>query len=209
LKSAFIEATSEVPGLFEGDGYNALINSCRDSALKDGIIHDSEEELWRRFTSLVQRNLHVVFTMNPSGGDWKNRLATSPALFNRCFVDWFGTWGSNAMGEVGKEFTLRFDIGELGGYSCGIGKDQVLIQRVAELFEDNNGLRQAVVAALVELHFIAKETADEATNQSISINRTFLCPRDYLTLIQNFVACLNDRRGEVEDQQLYVNEGLK
>jgi dynein heavy chain 1, cytosolic len=74
LKSSSIEAinallaSGEVPGLFEGDKHTALINACRESSLKDGIILDSEEELWRRFTSLVQRNLHVVFTMNPSGG---------------------------------------------------------------------------------------------------------------------------------------------
>lgn len=36
-----------------------------------------------------------------------------------------------------------------------------------------------------------------------------MCPRDYLTLIQNFVACLNNRRGEIEDQQLHVNAGLQ
>ena len=75
------------------------MSSCRDSAARDGVILDSEEELWRRFTAIVQRNLHVVFTVNPSGGDWKNRSTTSPALFNRCVVDWFGTWGGKAMGE--------------------------------------------------------------------------------------------------------------
>jgi dynein heavy chain 1 len=214
MKSSFIEAmnallaSGEVPGLFEGDEYTALINSCRDSAIKEGVILDSEEELWRRFTSLVQRNLHVVFTMNPSGGDWRNRSTTSPALFNRCVVDWFGTWGSKAMGEVGKEFTMRIDMGELGGYSYGLGEGEALMQRVAEIFDGNGGLRQAVVAALVDLHLIAKETAEDAASQPSSVNRTFLSPRDYLTLIQNFVSCLNKRRGEIEDEQLHVNAGL-
>ena len=32
----------------------------------------------------VQRNLHVVFTMNPANADFGERAATSPALFNRC-----------------------------------------------------------------------------------------------------------------------------
>lgn len=67
LSSAFIEAmnallaSGEIPGLFEGDEYTALINSCRDSAMRDGVILDSEEELWRRFTALVQRNLHGTY----------------------------------------------------------------------------------------------------------------------------------------------------
>jgi dynein heavy chain 1, cytosolic len=215
VSSGFIEAmnallaSGEVPGLFEGDEYNALMNACRDSALKDGVILDSEEELWRRFTSFVQRNLHVVFTMNPSGGDWKNRSTTSPALFNRCVVDWFGTWGSKAMGEVGKEFTLRLDMGDLGGYSYGLGDGEELMMRVSEVFEGHGGgLRQAVVAALVDLHTAAKETAEDSASQPSTVTRTFLSPRDYLTLISNFVSCLNKRRAEIEDEQLHVNAGM-
>eukprot|EP00980_Cylindrotheca_fusiformis_P017634 scaffold5529_cov117-Cylindrotheca_fusiformis.AAC.11 len=219
LSSGFLEAmnallaSGEVPGLFEGDEYNALMNACRDSAARDGVILDSDEELYRRFTGIVQRNLHVVFTINPSGGDWKNRSTTSPALFNRCVVDWFGTWGSKAMGEVGKEFTLRLDMGDaesIGG-SWGIGEGEALMQRVSEVFEGSieGGLRQAVVAALVDLHVVAKETAEAAAAEPSSITRTFLSPRDYLTLIQNFVACLNKRREQVEDEQLHVNAGLE
>jgi dynein heavy chain 1 len=32
---------------------------------------------------------HVVFTMNPRNADFASRSATSPALFNRCVIDWF------------------------------------------------------------------------------------------------------------------------
>ena len=137
LGSGFLEAmnallaSGEVPGLFEGDEYTALMSACRDSAARDGVILDSDEELWRRFTSIVQRNLHVVFTMNPSGGDWKNRSTASPALFNRCVVDWFGTWSAKAMGEVGKEFTMKLDMGdaESVGGSWGIGDGEVLMEK--------------------------------------------------------------------------------
>lgn len=30
--------------------------------------------------------------MNPSNPDFSNRTASSPALFNRCVIDWFGDW---------------------------------------------------------------------------------------------------------------------
>lgn len=218
LSSGFIEAinallaSGEIPGLFEGDDYSSLVSSARDSALRDGVILDSEEEVWRHFTKIVQRNLHVVFTVNPSGGDWKNRSTTSPALFNRCVVDWFGTWSNKAMAEVGKEFTLRLDMGdsELDGGSWGMGQGGDLMKQVADAFDSASlgGLRQAVVAALVRLHQIAMETADEAAAEASSITRTFLSPRDYLALIQNFVSCLNDRREKIEDEQLHVNAGL-
>lgn len=40
----------------------------------------------------MMRNLHVVFTMNPSCEGLKDRTSTSPALFNRCVLNWFGDW---------------------------------------------------------------------------------------------------------------------
>lgn len=218
LSSGFIEAinallaSGEVPGLFDGEEYTALMSAVRDSAVRDGVIVDSEEELWRHFTGVVQRNLHVVFTVNPSGGDWKNRSTTSPALFNRCVVDWFGTWGPRAMGEVGREFTIRVDMGEAeeSGQTWGTGPGEEMMRLVESAFEgqSRNGIRHAVVAALNKIHEIAKETAQESANTAHSITRTYLSPRDYLALIQNFVSCLNDRRGKVEEQQLHVNAGL-
>ena len=218
LGSGFLEAmnallaSGEVPGLFEGDDYTALMNACRDSAARDGVILDTEEELWRRFTGFVQRNLHVVFTMNPSGGDWKNRSTASPALFNRCVVDWFGTWSATAMGQVGKEFTMKLDIGdaESVGGTWGTGQGEMLMEQVAGAFEGvaTGGLRQAVVAALVEMHNIVKQMADEEAHAASSVSRTFLSPRDYLAFISNFLDCVNHRREEVEDEELHVNAGL-
>jgi dynein heavy chain 1 len=219
LSSGFIEAinallaSGEVPGLFDGEDYTALVSAARDSAVRDGIVLESEEEVWRHFTKIVQRNLHVVFTINPSGGDWSNRSTTSPALFNRCVVDWFGTWSNKAMAEVAREFTVRLDMGEAeaSGGSWGIGAGEQLMKEVQGAFEGSNlgGLRHAVVAALVYLHTIAKETADLSAAEATSVTRTFLSPRDYLALIQNFVSCVNERREKVEDEQLHVNAGLE
>lgn len=48
----------------------------------------------------VQRGLHVIFTMNPASDGFEGRCATSPALFNRCVVDWFGTWPTKALAQV-------------------------------------------------------------------------------------------------------------
>ena len=42
----------------------------REAARKDGLLIDSEEELYQMFTRNVQNNLHIVFTMNPAGGDF-------------------------------------------------------------------------------------------------------------------------------------------
>ena len=61
--------------------------------------------MYKKFIYNVQRNLHVVFTMNPANPDFSNRTASSPALFNRCAIDWFGDWPKEALFQVADEFT--------------------------------------------------------------------------------------------------------
>lgn len=89
LDSGFLErmnillANGEVPGLFEGDEYTTLMTQCKEGAQREGLMLDSGEELYKWFTGQVIKNLHVVFTMNPSSEGLKDRASTSPALFNR------------------------------------------------------------------------------------------------------------------------------
>lgn len=126
LDSSFLErmntllANGEVPGLFEGDEYTTLMTQCKEGAQREGKLNcylcqiktkiqfviflglmlDSSDELYKWFTGQVMRNLHVVFTMNPSTDGLKDRAATSPALFNRCVLNWFGDWSDGALFQV-------------------------------------------------------------------------------------------------------------
>lgn len=58
----------------------------------------------------VMRNLHVVFTMNPSANGLRDRASTSPALFNRCVLDWLGDWTLDAYYHVANELTHNVDM---------------------------------------------------------------------------------------------------
>ncbi|KAB7503495.1 Dynein heavy chain, cytoplasmic [Armadillidium nasatum] len=106
LDSSFLErmntllANGEVPGLFESDEYTTLMTQCKEGSQREGLMLDSNEELYKWFTGQVMRNLHVVFTMNPSTDGLKDRAATSPALFNRCVLNWFGDWSNGALFQV-------------------------------------------------------------------------------------------------------------
>ena len=116
MDSSFLErmntllANGEVPGLFEGDEYTTLMTQCKEGAQRDGLMLDSSDELYKWFTQQVMKNLHVVFTMNPSEDGLKDRAATSPALFNRCVLNWFGDWSNSALFQVAKEFTIKVDL---------------------------------------------------------------------------------------------------
>jgi len=76
------------------------------------LLLETEEEFYKQFTKDVQRNLHVVFTMNPANPDFSNRTASSPALFNRCVIDWFGDWTDDGLLQVAMEFTRLMDISD-------------------------------------------------------------------------------------------------
>lgn len=71
LESSFLErmntllASGEVPGLFEGEEWGTLIHAIKEAVTRNGLILDSEEELYKWFTHQVRKNLHVrTFTIH-------------------------------------------------------------------------------------------------------------------------------------------------
>ncbi len=50
--------------------------------------------------------------MNPASEDFGNRAASSPAIFNRCVIDWFGDWSEQALRQVALELTKDMDCGK-------------------------------------------------------------------------------------------------
>jgi len=209
-------ASGEVPGLFEGDEYNSLMSTCREALQRDGtsgavIDTDDDEEVFKAFTRNVQRNLHVVFTMNPASSDLKNRAATSPALFNRCVVDWFGDWSGQALAQVAHEFTRTLDL-EASSQDYvppsqdAIDEIEVCLAGAAKSEDEQLRYRHAVVASLVSIHdSVQKISLVQAGRHE---NHTYVSPRDYLDLIKHYVDLYNKKREHLEEQQLHLNIGL-
>jgi dynein heavy chain 1 len=133
----------------------ALINQCKEAALKEGRLVDSEEEIYKNFIYHVQRNLHVVFTMNPSNPDFSNRTASSPALFNRCVIDWFGDWSDENLLQVSKSFTETIDVSS-DSFQIDVGTSQ-------EIFDDDGKSKivdprnELVAEAVVKMHVAVRD----------------------------------------------------
>ena len=59
LDASFLErmntllANGEVPGLFEGDEYTTLMTQIKEGAVREGLMLDSNEELYKWFTHQV------------------------------------------------------------------------------------------------------------------------------------------------------------
>ena len=83
------------------------MTQCKERSQKEGLVLDLSEELYKWFTQQIMRNLHMVFTMNPLSEGLKDRAAMSPALFNHCVLNWFSDWSTDALYQVGYEFTNK------------------------------------------------------------------------------------------------------
>ena len=206
LDSGFLErmntllANAEVPGLFEGDEHAALMTACKEGAQRDGLMLDSHEELYRWFTQQVARNLHVVFTMNPPANGLASRAATSPALFNRCVLDWFGDWSDQALYQVAYEFTTTLDV-EVANWSTP--SPFPIVYRDLALPPSH---RTAVINAMVHVHqTLQKLTARLAATQG---RYGHVTPRHFLDFINQYVRLFNEKREELEEQQRHLNVGL-
>jgi len=207
LDSAFLErmntllANAEIPGLFEGDEYNALMTSCKEGAQRDGLLLDTPEELYRWFTHQIIRNLHVVFTMNPPESGLSSRAAASPALFNRCVLNWMGSWSDQAFYQVGMEFTRRLDL-EVHNYQA---PSQIPVSYRDLPLPPSH--RDAVVNAMVFIHESVHEVNNEIRQRKGTV--TFLTPRHYLDFVNHYVRLYVEKRDDLEEQQRHLNVGLE
>lgn len=135
LGIAFIEkmnallASGDVPGLFEGEEMTNLLNQIKESLGKNSNAQ-SNEEIYDQFVRKVQANLHVVFKMNPSGGDFSSKATNSPAIFNRCVIDWFQDWDKDSLILIADEIVQRVDFLEDPGNlpECFFGIHQKVIE---------------------------------------------------------------------------------
>lgn len=207
LDSGFLErmntllANAEVPGLFEGDELAALMTACKEGAQRQGLLLDSQEELYKWFTQQIVKNLHVVFTMNPPEEGLASKAATSPALFNRCVLNWFGDWSDQALFQVGTELTHSVDLDR---------PNFTAPDTIPVAYRDLNlpaNHREAVVNSMVYIHYSLQRFNLKLFKQQGKV--TYLTPRHFLDFVAQYVKLYNEKREDLEEQQRHLNVGLE
>lgn len=207
LDSGFLErmntllANAEVPGLFEGDEFASLMTACKEGAQRQGLLLDSQEELYKWFTQQIIKNLHVVFTMNPPEDGLSSKAATSPALFNRCVLNWFGDWSDQALFQVGTELTHSVDL-DRPNFTA---PDSIPVAyRDLSLPASHRG---TVVNSMVYIHYSLQRFNAKLLKQQGKA--TFLTPRHFLDFVAQYVKLYNEKREDLEEQQRHLNVGLE
>ncbi|CCF59102.1 hypothetical protein KAFR_0G00690 [Kazachstania africana CBS 2517] len=115
LEASFLErmntllANADIPDLFQGEHYDNLMNRLLHKVNSFGFLIDTEQEVYRWFTQEIAKKLHVVFTINNPKAS--SSLISSPALLNRCVIDWVGDWSAATYSSVATEMirTLPFN----------------------------------------------------------------------------------------------------
>ncbi|CAJ0934299.1 unnamed protein product, partial [Mesorhabditis belari] len=206
LDTGFLErlntllANGEVPGLFEGDEHTTLMTQIKEGAARQGLMLDTHDELYKWFTAQVMRNLHVVFTMNPSENGLRDRASTSPALFNRCVLNWAGDWAETALFQVGAELTNGLDM-DRTDYEPPFAFDAV-----GDIVPQPPQYRHAIVNTLVHVH---KTVQKLNSTESKRGHRTMaVTPRHFLDCIRHFTNLFHEKRHELEEEKIHLNIGL-
>lgn len=208
LGAAFLErmnallAGGEVPGLFDGDDYTKLIAACKEEARKNNKMLDTEEEIYKQFTKDVQRNLHVAFTMNPANADFSNRSASSPALFNRCVIDWFGDWADDGLLQVAKEFTKYLDI-QSSSFTKSVDMGNMKQEPGQKRSDPKHEL---LCQCIVDMHISVRDLNTKLSKSAKKFN--FITPRDFLNFIKQFISLQSEKKGELEELQSHLQVGI-
>ncbi|KEG14468.1 putative dynein heavy chain, cytosolic [Trypanosoma grayi] len=152
----------------------------------------SEQDLYRWFLSNVKRNLHVVFTIDPSSGEFASRAVASPALFNRCTIDWFGDWDRGTRYQVTQQLTQHIDV----MFSCGA----IFQQR-------ENEARDTLAYALCRIHEITDEVNRVVRLQNAH-HGTFITPRHFADFVQQLQLLYEEKKGGSKEQLAHLRSGL-
>lgn len=188
-------ANGEVPGLFEGDDFTTLMTACKEGALRQSLNLDSQDELYKWFTSEIIRNLHVIFTLNPPDDDLSSHAVASPALFNRCVLNWMGDWSDASLFQVASSLTefLSIDRSEFKVSENATA----LLPKIYPL----SSYRATLVNAMVYTH---KSVLDLNKSFKLSIS-----PSDFLDFVNHLVRIFHEKSEELEDQQRHFNVGVE
>ncbi|XQJ26980.1 Cytoplasmic dynein 1 heavy chain (DYNC1H1) [Leishmania guyanensis] len=168
------------------------VDIASSTAADDVVDVHNDAELYHWFLTNVRKYLHVVLTINPSSGEFTSRTMASPALVNRCTIDWFGDWDAMTLQQVCRE-----RIGRLA-----------LLPVCHGVFATEVEAKEAVVDSLCAMH-----VSTQHTNQALRVRHanqgTYVTPRHFTDCVSHFVAILQEKQKVSSDALAHLHSGLK
>lgn len=178
-------ANSEIPGLFEEEEYTKLMNICLEESQAQGLMLDSNDELYKWFSQQISKNLHVVFTITDLTKNNKLQVISSPALFNRCVLSYMGNWSLDTLEVIAKKKIDELPI-DIPNYQAPEGYVTVIPKQISTI-------RDAVIESLIFIH---------------NSGSKHKYPGQFLSLVDHFVKNFVKKNSEMEDEQRHTTNGL-
>lgn len=144
-----------------------------------------------------------MFTMNPANPDFSNRTASSPALFNRCVIDWFGDWTDDGLMQVAMEFTKYLDV-PTDSFTKDMEMDGKIVSDDGPRIDPKHEL---LSQCIVDIHTTVRDLNIKLSKSAKKFN--YITPRDFLDFIKHFVDLNTEKRNELEEQQEHLEVGIK
>ncbi|CAI4045250.1 hypothetical protein SKDZ_11G2570 [Saccharomyces kudriavzevii ZP591] len=200
LETSFLErmntllANADIPDLFQGEEYDKLLNNLRNKTRSLGLLLDTEQELYDWFVREIAKNLHVIFTICDPKNNKSSAMISSPALFNRCIINWVGDWDVSIMSQVASAMVDRIPIEFTDREVPKVNKELVFT-------ESFGTIRDVVVNILI--HFDCKFYENRRIKTYPRSPGYFL---DGLRTLENLVL---SRYHDLQANQRFVNVGLE
>eukprot|EP00796_Vickermania_ingenoplastis_P010182 gene10185-7133_t len=199
-------ASGEVPGLFDGEEWTKLMQDIRDAVAaarstsqgKEGaalphLLTASDHDLYSWFLRNVKDRLHVVFTINPSSAEFANRAVASPALFNRCTIDWFGDWEPETLAQIGR---------------ARLAEEKLITDENDPTFPSEEAAHEAAVSVLCAIHRGTAQLNTVLRARQANCG-TFVTPRHFTDLVSHFVRLFRETCTGSSAQRQHLRNGLK
>lgn len=199
LETTFVErmntllANAEIPGLFDDEEHAALMKLCVSESRAQGLLLDTDDELYLWFTQRISANLHVVINVSQLlAKGLQPAVISSPALFNRCVLNWMGDWSDATLHDIGNALIRSVPL-------------DVSTFEIPDTFEpcagvEVSGFRDAVIDAFVFFH---RKPVD-----SESLISWGNVPRDFVSSVELFSKIFAQKLTEMESDHKHTMNGL-
>ncbi|KAK5964096.1 dynein heavy chain PWA37_004439 [Arxiozyma heterogenica] len=138
LDAAFLErinyllTNSDIPDLFYGEELSKLEISLEQKMNSFGRLNSSKDEAYKWFVNQISKNLHIFFTVSDP---YKDNKMNSPALFNRCVIDWIGPWDIPVQYSIARKILTQVPVNIFDFKNVEKSKYWILPQNPSSMYE--------------------------------------------------------------------------
>ena len=157
-----------------------IMTAMRPICQADGVAL-TKQNMYEKFLSRVQANLHLVLAFSPMGNTFRTRLINFPSLVTCCTIDWFSEWPAEALRGVANEVFADVE------------------------FPDSK-VSDGIVSLCRDIHIGVEKSSARYKEEVKRYN--YVTPTSYLELLATFKKVLAEKRDELGTAKRRLSVGL-